>query len=88
MENKKENREKTKWLVVLFLAIVSFILAFITQQLIFNFAAIGLAVCVYKYGNPVLFKEYDDRRKKKYEEAMQVRNAAQTAITSKKIFKK
>ncbi|MBX8936739.1 hypothetical protein [Enterococcus gilvus] len=88
MSKRSENKEKTKWLFVLFLAIISFILAFMTQQIIFNFIAIGLAICVYKYGNPVLFKEYDEGRREKYEEAMQVRQAAQTAITSKKIFKK
>lgn len=88
MTNNKENKEKTKWLLVLFLAIISFLLAFMTQQLIFNFIAIILAICVYKHGNPILFKEYDDRRKRKYKEAMEVRNAAQTAITSKRIFKK
>lgn len=88
MSKRSENKEKTKWLFILFLAIISFILAFMTQQIIFNFIAIGLAICVYKYGNPVIFKEYDERRRKKYEEAMQVRQAAQTAITSKKIFKK
>lgn len=88
MTNNKENKEKTKWLLVLFLAIISFLLAFMTQQLIFNFIAIILAICVYKYGNSILFKEYDDRRKRKYKEAMEVRNAAQTAITSKRIFKK
>lgn len=88
MTNNKENKEETKWLLVLFLAIISFLLAFMTQQLIFNFIAIILAICVYKYGNPILFKEYDDRRKRKYKEAMEVRNAAQTAITSKRIFKK
>ena len=86
MTNNKENKEKTKWLLVLFLAIISFLLAFMTQQLIFNFIAIILAICVYKYGNPILFKEYDDRRKRKYKEAMEVRNAAQTTITSKRIF--
>lgn len=85
---KRENKEKTKWLLILFLAIVSFILAFMTQKLIFNAIAISLAICVYKYGNPILFKEYDERRKKRYEEAPQVRDAAQTAITSKRIFKK
>lgn len=88
MSKRSENKEKTKWLFVLFLAIISFILSFMTQQIIFNFIAIGLAICVYKYGNPVIFKEYDERRRKKNEEAMQVRQAAQTAITSKKIFKK
>jgi len=88
MSKRSENKEKIKWLFVLFLAIISFILAFMTQQIIFNFIAIGLAICVYKYGNPVIFKEYDERRRKKYEETMQVRQAAQTAITSKKIFKK
>ena len=39
---KRENKEKTKWLLILFLAIVSFILAFMTQKLIFNAIAISL----------------------------------------------
>lgn len=65
MEKKRENKEKTKWFAVLFLAILSFILAFLTQQILFNLIAIGLAIIVYKYGNPVLFKEYDERRRKK-----------------------
>lgn len=64
MEKKRENKEKTKWFAVLFLAILSFILAFLTQQILFNLIAIGLAIIVYKYGNPVLFKEYDERRRK------------------------
>lgn len=88
MMNRSESKEKTKWLAVLFLAIVSFILAFMTQQIVFNLIAIALAACVYKYGNPILFKEYDERRKQNYEEAMQVRKAAQTAISSRRIFKK
>ncbi|EOH74418.1 hypothetical protein [Enterococcus malodoratus] len=88
MTKKSSNREKTKWLFLLFIAILCFVLAFSTQQLIFNFIAIALAVYIYKYGNPILFKEYDERRKNKYEEAMQVRKAAQTAISSKRIFKK
>ncbi|HCM87675.1 MULTISPECIES: hypothetical protein [Enterococcus] len=88
MTKKSSNREKTKWLFLLFIAILCFVLAFSTQQLIFNFIAITLAVYIYKYGNPILFKEYDERRKNKYEEAMQVRKAAQTAISSKRIFKK
>ncbi|MGG5373097.1 hypothetical protein [Enterococcus sp. AZ196] len=88
MKNRKEHKEKTKWFAVLFLAVISFILAFMTQQLVFNFIAIGLAILVYKYGNLVLFKEYDERRRQKYQEAMQIRSAAQIAIKSKKIFKK
>lgn len=88
MTKKSSNREKTKWLFLLFIAILCFVLAFSTQQLIFNFIAIALAVYIYKYGNPILFKEYDERRKNKYEEAMQVRKAAQTTISSKRIFKK
>lgn len=88
MENKEENKEKTKWFFILFLAVISFILSFMTRQLIFNLIAIVLAIFVYRYGNPVLFKEYDERRKQQYQTAMQVRKAAQSAITSKKIFKK
>lgn len=79
-----ENRAKIKWQVILFLAIVSYILAFATQLYFFNFVAIGLAICVYKYGNSVLFKEYHEQKRKKYEEAMKVREAVQTILKNKK----
>ena len=75
--------EKIKWQLLLFLAIGCYLLALVTQQYLFNVVAIGLAVCVYKYGSPVLFKEYDERKKKKEEEAAKVREAGQTILRNK-----
>lgn len=75
--------EKIKWQLLLFLAIGCYLLALVTQQYLFNVVAIGLAVCVYKYGSPVLFKEYDERKKKKEEEAAKVREVVQTILRNK-----
>lgn len=86
--NTEKNKEKAKWLFLLFIAVACFGIALATNQILFNIIAIVLAVCIYHYGNPILFKEYDDRRNKKYQEAMKVRRAAQEALTSKRIFKK
>lgn len=87
MEKNRE-RKKLKWLGLLFLAIAAFISALATGQIIFNVVAIALAVYIYKFGNPILFKEYDEKRRCKYEEAQVVREAAQKAVMQKKIFKK
>ncbi|AUB51554.1 hypothetical protein [Enterococcus mundtii] len=75
--------EKIKWQLLLLLAIGCYLLALVTQQYLFNVVAIGLAVCVYKYGNPVLFKEYDEWKKKQDEEASKIRAAVQTIIRNK-----
>lgn len=83
-----KTKDKAKWMFLLFIALTCFVIALTTHQVVFNLIAISLAIYIYKFGNPVLFKEYDERRKAKYEESIEVRNAARTAITSRKIFKK
>lgn len=65
-----------KWYLLLFLAVILFLTAMATNQMILNLVVILLAIYIYKYGNPVLFKEYDEKRKKKIEESMVVREAA------------
>ncbi|OJG23578.1 hypothetical protein RU98_GL001833 [Enterococcus caccae] len=47
-----------------------------------------LSFVIYKYGNPVLFKEYDDRKKQKYKEYQVVQEAAKKAIRTGKLLKK
>ena len=56
--------------------------------MILNLVVILLAIYIYKYGNPVLFKEYDEKRKKKIEESMVVREAAKEALNSGNLFRK
>ncbi|MGM0125522.1 hypothetical protein IGI37_002921 [Enterococcus sp. AZ194] len=84
---KSAQKEKIKWLAILFLAVGCFVLALTTQQVLFNLITILLAIVVYRFGQPILFKEYDEKRKKKYEEAIKIRQAAQEAVVSKKVFK-
>lgn len=86
---KLTNRgSKLKWLLLLFLAIALFILALFTGQTSLNLIVIGLAICIYKYGNPILFKEYDEKRKKQLEESRLVQEAVHETLQSKKLFKK
>lgn len=85
---KQADRNKIKWLGLLFLAIAAFMAALATGQVVFNGIAIVLAIYIYKFGNPILFKEYDERRNQKYQAAQVVRKAAQQAVVQRKIFKK
>ncbi|MDT2595424.1 hypothetical protein P7D52_02370 [Enterococcus dongliensis] len=85
---KTKDKGKAKWIIILFIALACFITALVTSQVIFNLIAIFLAILVYKFGNPILFKEYDEKRKIKYEDAIKVREAARIAVSSRKIFKK
>ncbi|MGX7417289.1 hypothetical protein ACWOFR_00655 [Carnobacterium gallinarum] len=83
-----ENREKTKWFSLLMIAILLFIVALLTQLYVLNLIVIVLAVYIYKYGNPVLFKEYDAKRKVQYQQYQTVQKAAQESLRQGSIFKK
>ncbi|MGM0237784.1 MULTISPECIES: hypothetical protein [Enterococcus] len=85
---KQIEREKMKWYGLLFLAVVLFLTAMATKQVLLNLIVIGLAVYIYKYGSPILFKEYDEKRKKKLEESEAVREAAKTALQSGNLLRK
>lgn len=84
----KENMQKFKWYAALFLAVSLFLTAMLTGNLLYNLAAIGLAIVIYKYGNPVLFKEYDARKKEKLAQSQLIRDAAEQTLQSGKLFKK
>lgn len=47
-----------------------------------------LSFFIYKNGNAVLFKEYDERKKQKYEEYKVVQQAAKETIRTGKLLKK
>lgn len=79
---------KVKWMLLLFLAIGLFIMALFTGYLFLNVIVIGLAVYIYKYGNPILFKEYDEKRRKQLAESRVIQEAVQETLQSKKLFKK
>ncbi|MDU5337230.1 hypothetical protein [Enterococcus sp.] len=85
---KQSEKGKVKWYLLLFIAVILFLTAMATQQLFLNVIVIGLAVYIYKYGNPILFKEYDEKRKMKLKESMVVREAAKEALNSGNLFRR
>lgn len=80
--------QKGKWMLLLFLDILLFICALSINILPLYFLVMLLSFFIYKNGNAVLFKEYDDRKKQKYEEYKVVQEAAKESIRTGKIIKK
>lgn len=67
-EKKMDINKKTKWTLLLFIALVFFLIGLITQNNIYFLVTIILAFFIKKYGYYVLFKEYDDKNKVKLRE--------------------
>lgn len=88
MTRQENQAGKVKYTLLLFLALGLFILALYTGQTILNVIVIGLGGYIYKNGNPILFKEYNEKRKKQLEESRMVQEAVKETIQSKKLFKK
>lgn len=80
--------QKTKWMMLLFLAILLFIGALSLNSMPMYFLVMFLSFLIYKNGNAVLFKEYDERKKQKYEEYKVVQQAAKETIRTGKLLKK
>lgn len=80
--------EKVKWMVLLFIAILLFTISLFTGYVYLNIITIPLALYIYKQGNPILFKEYNEKQKEKREQSKQVQDAMKETITSGKLFKK
>lgn len=66
---------KTKYLIILFIALVLFIGGLNNGSYINNIIAIFLGYIVYSKGDKFLFKQYNERKKKKDEEARKFRQA-------------
>ncbi|MBK4844648.1 hypothetical protein CUZ98_0547 [Enterococcus faecium] len=43
---------------------------------------------IYKYGNHVLFREYDEKRKRKIEESIKIKEAAKEILREKSFIKR
>ncbi|MFD2307405.1 hypothetical protein [Enterococcus termitis] len=80
--------QKGKWTLLLFVDILLFLLAITTTLTPIYFLVILLSFFIYKDGNAVLFKEYDERKKQKYEEYKRVQEAAQATIRTGKLLKR
>ncbi len=74
--------------MLLFLAILLFIGALSLNSMPMYFLVMFLSFFIYKNGNAVLFKEYDERKKQKYEEYKVVQQAAKETIRTGKLLKK
>lgn len=85
---KQSEKEKVKWYLLLFLAVSLFLTAMATQQIGLNFVVIALALYIYKFGTPVLFGEYEAKRKQKIADSLVVREAAKEVLNSGELFKK
>lgn len=88
MTSKLNQLTKVKWMLLLFTTMVLFAIALMTGKLYLNIVVIGLALLIYKYGNPILFKEYEASRRKKLSETKKVQAAVSETLQQKKLFKK
>lgn len=79
---------KAKWMLLLFMDVLLFILALSINITPLYFLVMILSFYIYKNGNAVLFKEYDERKKQKYEEYKVVQDAAKQAIRKGNLLKK
>lgn len=80
--------QKGKWMLLLFTDILLFILALSINITPLYFLVMILSFYIYKNGNAVLFKEYDERKKQKYEEYKVVQDAAKEVIRTGNLLKK
>ncbi|WP_375180394.1 hypothetical protein [Enterococcus rotai] len=80
--------QKGKWMLMLFTDILLFILALSINITPLYFLVMILSFYIYKNGNAVLFKEYDERKKQKYEEYKVVQDAAKEVIRTGNLLKK
>ncbi|GAB2027850.1 hypothetical protein OfM2_17550 [Lactovum odontotermitis] len=56
--------KKMWWTMLLFLDIALFSLSLISGQVLFNIPVIILAFFIHRFGNPVLFEDYYNRKRK------------------------
>lgn len=74
------SKEKFKWSLLLFVAILSFIISLTTGNMVFNIIAIVLAVIIYKNGDEILFSSINKKNKEKREQARVLKEASRTII--------
>jgi hypothetical protein len=79
---------KGKWLLLFFIDNLLFLTALTTNSLPMYFTVIALSFYIYKNGHAVLFKEYDERKKRKLAECQLVQAAAKKTIRTGRLFKK
>lgn len=66
---------KTIWLLLLFAALLLFLLGLNSRIYVYNIFAIVLSFIVYRYGYKTLFKEYDEKQQLRQETANKIYTA-------------
>ncbi|WP_300119419.1 hypothetical protein [uncultured Enterococcus sp.] len=87
-KGKKFEVEKLKWIFLLFISLLIFLVALYTRIYILNLVVILLALYIYKNGDAVMFKEYNERQRKKIEEGRVIREATKEIIQTRKFLNK
>ncbi len=64
-KSKKILSTKVFWLGLLFFSTILFLIALATKIYSINLAVICLSAVIYKYGDSILFKDYNLKRKSK-----------------------
>ena len=85
---KREETDKIKWTVALCGTLLLFLYGLFTQNIIINLWVSFFARVIYKYGNDVLFREYDEKRKRKIEESMKIKEATKEILREKSFIKR
>lgn len=81
-------KSKFFWYIVLFLAISLFGFSLMYQQPLINFIVIILALCIFKYGDDIIFAEFNKKRTEKKRKGMQLTEATRTIMQDGRLFKK
>lgn len=81
------SKEKFKWSLLLFVAILSFIISLTTGNMVFSIIAIVLAVIIYKNGDEILFSSINKKNKEKREQARVLKEASRTIIKEGRLKK-
>lgn len=66
---------KLFWYLVLFGALIAFLMGLNTGELFFNVIAISLGFLVYRYGSSVILAEYYEQRAQKQQKATEFQDA-------------
>lgn len=75
--------EKGRWTALLFCDLLLFLLALSVNNYLLYLIVMLLSLWIYKEGNPIIFKEYEERKKQKLAKYQEAQNSAGSTVKSK-----
>lgn len=63
------NKNNIKWYIILFIALIFFLIGLNTGQYLYNIITIILAFIVYKFGYKSMFADFDQKQNEKRKQA-------------------